>query len=50
MGRHVSRPKMDAVTPADTAALQAADRTRLSLSIGPYTLESGVTLPDVVVG
>ena len=34
----------------DTAALQAADRTRLRLSLGPYTLESGVTLPDLVVG
>ena len=34
----------------DTAALQAADRTRQSLSIGAFTLESGVTLPDVVVG
>lgn len=40
---------MDAPTSADTAAMQAADRTRQNLSIGPYTLESGVVLPEVVV-
>lgn len=40
----------DAALADDAAALQAADRTRLRLSIGAYTLESGVTLPEVVVG
>ena len=46
----VSTAPHDATGADDMAALQAADRTRLSLSIGPYTLESGVTLPEVVVG
>lgn len=45
-----STAQREAAVADDSARLQAADRTRLSLSIGPYTLESGVTLPEVVVG
>ena len=41
---------MATLPPPDSVALQAADRTRQNLSIGAYTLESGVTLPEVVVG
>ena len=42
---------MDTQTPdAPLAPPTATDAGQRSLSIGPYTLESGVTLPEVVVG
>jgi len=50
MGLRDAQAAMASPPPSDSAALQAADRTRQNLSIGAYTLESGVTLPEVVVG
>jgi len=50
MGSAETQAALQTPTSSDTARLQAADRTRQSLSIGAYTLESGVTLPEVVVG
>ncbi len=50
MGSAETQAALHTPTSSDTARLQVADRTRQSLSIGAYTLESGVTLPEVVVG